>query len=193
MKLHTSLTSPFGYKCRFAVRVAGLEDRVETVEADTKSEALRALNPLSKVPTLELDDGRVVINSSIIAAYLADQAGDCPLYPTDEAEKWNVLYLEALADGMVEAGVLVFYESLRPEGEKSPAWVEKQQVKIKMALGVFEAKAKDFGDTPHIGLLSLAAGLSWFDRRDVVGNWHADHPNLSAWLDRFMENEFWID
>ena len=193
MKLHTSMTSPFGYKCRMAVVALGLENRVEVVEADTKSEALRNINPLSKVPALELDDGRVVINSPIIAAYLADQAGPSDLYPADEAAKWNVLYMEALADGMVDAGVLVFYEGLRPDGEKSPAWIEKQQGKIKTGLGVFEAQAKDFGDMPHIGLIALAAGLAWFDRRDIVGNWHGDHPNLSAWLHRFKKHEFWID
>jgi len=193
MKLHTSLTSPFGYKCRMAIRVAGLESSVEVVEADTKSEALRQINPLSKVPALELGDGRVVINSPLIAAYFSELSVNDDLCPAGGAEKWDVLYFEALADGMVEAGVLIFYESLRADGEKSPTWVDKQQGKIKMALGVFEAQAKDFGKASDIGLLSLAAGLSWFDRRDIIGNWQGDYPNLSAWLDRFMQREFWID
>jgi len=191
MKLYTSLTSPFGHKCRLVVHAEGLADRVQIVQPDIKSEAYVNVNPLRKVPALELDDGRVLINSPLIAAYLASQGDGAKTYPEVEREKWDVLNKEAIADGMVEAGVLIFMEGLRAEDERSQSWLERQNGKITAALDVFEAESSTYGDAAHIGLLSLASGLAWFDRRDIIGDWRESHPNLKSWLERFAQNDFW--
>jgi len=191
MKLHTSLTSPFGHKCRLVVQLANIVDRVEIVQPDLKSEEYAKLNPLAKVPALELNDDRTLINSPLISAYLASQSNSDEIYPVGEKQKWDALNMEAISDGITEAAVLVFMEGMRPEQEQSVAWIDRQRKKIKAGLAVLEAQASGFGDDVHIGLLSLAALLCWFDLRGVVADWRAQYPNLSVWSDGFFKRDFY--
>ena len=189
MKLHTSPTSPFGRKCRLVAYVAG--SQMENVDANYKSPEYTAkLNPLGKVPSLELDDGRVLIDSPVIAAYVAAQGDASKIYPEGEA-KWAALSLEALADGLTDAAVLAYLEQARGDGERSKGWLDKQFAKMNAGLDAVETLAGDFDDATHIGVLAVAGGLSWIDLKGVGGDWREGRPNLSAWWDRFTQSDCW--
>ena len=191
MKLHTSTTSPFGRKCRMVAQLAGVSERLDVVEADYKSAAFARLNPLGKVPALELDDGSILIDSPVIAAYLASLGDGAAIYPQDADAKWRTLHLEALADGVTDAAVLAYLEEHRPDGERSQGWLDKQFGKMNAGIDVLESQADGFKDRTDIGVLAVAAGLGWIELRSVGGDWRAARPNLSAWMDTFAQSACW--
>jgi len=192
MKLYTSLTSPFGRKCRIVAHVAGIADKVEVTEIDYKTQAYRALNPLGKVPALARDDDTILIDSPVISAYLASLGDERAVYPEDQEARWQAVCLEALADGVTDAGVLIFLENKRREEHRSHGWIEAQMSKIDAGLDAIDAVAAEFGDSTQIGILAVAAGVSWLEFRGVVDGIRRDRPNLSAWLDRIAGEDFII-
>jgi len=194
MKLYTSLTSPFGRKCRIVAHVVGLLERVEVCPVDYKTDAYRALNPLAKVPALECDDGMVLIDSPVIAAYL-DSCGGAPdvVYPISPKARWQALALEALADGIMDAGVLIFLENKRRAEHRSEGWLAAQAGKVNAGLDALESHAGDFGHQRTIGILATAAALSWLEYRDIVGDIRRTRPRLGAWLDEIAREPFMVD
>ena len=187
------MTSPFGQKCRLIIQIAGLSDRVEITDTDIGTDKFLKLNPLAKVPVLELDDGSMLADSSVIAAYLASLKDVEKTHPQDPSQKWAALHFEVLADGIIDAGVLVFMEGMRPKNLQSEDWIERQMKKVYAGLDHFEGQISSVkDDDQHIGLLALATGLSWFEIRNVAGDWREGRPNLAAWMDRFVKNDFWL-
>ena len=142
MKLIYSAASPFVRKVNVMIHEVGLREQVtlssvQTTALNTSPDA-RAANPLGKIPALILDDGRTLIDSRVICRFLNDLSG-ANLYPSDQL--WEVLTLEALADGIMESGVSMVYEArLRPEAQQSADWVAAQWDKISHALKALEAR-----------------------------------------------------
>ena len=183
--LRSSPTSPFGRKIKIAIAELGLDDRIEIVPADTNDpvESLRRQNPLGKVPTLVFEDGTTLFDSRVIAEYLDHLAGGGRLFPTGEA-RFAQLRLQAVADGICDAGLLQVYETrLRSPETRNAAWVENQAGKVARALASLEA-APPAHDRPRIGEIALACALGYLDLR-FEGGWRAGHPALVAWLDAF--------
>ena len=147
--LRSAVSSPFVRKCAIATIVLGLEDKVESLPASTADplDPLRQQNPLGKIPTLVLDDGRCLYDSRVIMAYLDHLAGGNRLYPSDPMDRIDAMRLEALADGIMDAAILQVYEKrYREEHERSVSWVERQAERVASALAVLEA-----GPPPGIG------------------------------------------
>ena len=188
MQLLASLTSPFVRQVRLVTAIKGLSDRVSLRLVDTNppgNAELMAENPLGKIPVLVLDDGTRLYDSRVIAEYLDGLAAQPRLFPTDASARCRMLTRVALADGIKDAAVLVFYESrLRPEAARSSDWVARQQAKIDAALAYLEANLDDGHATPDYADVSLAAALGYLDFRQE-GRWRATHPRLVGWLDRF--------
>jgi glutathione S-transferase len=119
MKLHYTKPSPYARKVIATARELGIFSQLELIEVTTPTvptnanPALAAENPLVKVPVLEMDGGERLYDSVVIAEYLDAVAGG-RLFPKDEPLRWHALKLHALADGAMDAGVLVRLESLRP-------------------------------------------------------------------------------
>lgn len=183
--LRSSPTSPFGRKVKIAIAELGLEERIEVVPADTNdpAEALRRQNPLGKVPTLVFEDGSTLFDSRVIAEYLDHLVGGGRLFPNGEG-RFAQLRLQALADGICDAGLLQVYEvRLRAPEMRSQAWAENQAGKVARALATLEA-APPVYDRPRIGEIALACALGYLDLR-FDGAWRADHPALVAWLGGF--------
>ena len=186
MILRTAPPSPFGRKVRLAAEILGLADRIEVVRADTMDadDPLRRENPLGKIPTLVLDDGSCLYDSRVICEWLDRQAGGGRLFPSGDA-RFPALRLQALADGIMEAGVLQVYERrFRPEDKHHQPWLDHQREKVERALAFLEADPPAFDGAPHIGHLTLACALGYLDFR-FDGRWRGGHPNLVAWLDAF--------
>lgn len=188
IEITLSYASPFVRKVRIVAAMKGLSGKVAFIDPDkdtARNEALRAENPLQKVPAARLDDGTLIYDSHVICEYLDQLAASPKLFPAGP-ERFKSLTLAALADGIMDAAILIIYEGrFRPEAKWHPEWIEKQQVKINGAVDWLEAHIPDFGaQQPDYGHVSLACALGFLDLRQG-GKWRVGHPKLAAWLDRF--------
>lgn len=186
LKLFSSPASPYGRKVKLAAAMKGLTDRIEMLTADTNKgdPDLVRYNPLGKIPCLVVD-GEAIFDSHVICEYF-DAIGSGPaLFPKDGAARWRTLTLGALADGVLDAALLLVYEKrFRPEDKQVAAWIDRQWAKVNGALAHLEAAPPAVGAAPDYGHLTLAAALGYLDFRHG-GMWRAGHPKLVAWLDGF--------
>src|SRR5262249_20616302 len=106
LTLRSSPSSPFVRKVRIAASVLGLDREIGLAPADT----VRLQNPLGKIPSLVLEDGTVLFDSRVILEYLDHRAGGGRIIPTDIDARLAALRLQALADGIMDASVLLVYE-----------------------------------------------------------------------------------
>ena len=119
MKLYYAQKSPFVRKVLVVANEVGISDRLEKVDCSTTTpvdpDASNA-NPLKKIPALELDDGTILFDSAVVCEYLDTEFGDGNLFPRELSERWTALRRQALADGLLDAAILLRYETtLRPE------------------------------------------------------------------------------
>jgi glutathione S-transferase len=188
MKLMHSGTSPFVRKVMVTAHELGLVDEIATEPAAAhpidRSGAIRAKNPLGQVPTLVLDDGTALYDSRVICEYLDARAGGS-LFGTGEA-RWRILTEQALADGVMAAGVLCRYEAaVRPQDKRWQDWTSGQTGKIVDALDPFEQTLSQAGDRLDIGTISIACALGYLDFRFGDLEWRKGRPGAAAWFERF--------
>lgn len=185
MILRSSPPSPFGRKVKLAAALTGLSGKIEIVMADTTdpNEVLRSQNPLGKIPVLILEDGTTLYDSPVILEYIDHLAGGDVLIPKDPALRFPALTQAALADGILDAALLLIYEERwRPEGLRLAKWTDYQNEKIARGLAAFAAAPpKGKRDIVHIG---LACVLGYLDLR-FGGRWRETYPPLVAWLAAF--------
>jgi glutathione S-transferase len=185
--LRTGFGSPFGRKARVAVRVLGLDGKVKVEPASTQDAAdpISKQNPLGKVPVLILDDGSTLFDSPVILEYLDVIAGGGKILPKETKARFDALRLEALADGILDASILIVYEGrYRPADMAVQKWLDHQAGKVKRGLAALEEAPPSLGAPPNVGEITLACALGYRDFR-FKGEWRKDHPRLVAWLDKF--------
>lgn len=188
--LRSTPTSPFGRKVRMAIDALGLNGRVTLAPADPldESDTLRQQNPLGKMPCLVLDDGSTIYDSGIIIEYLQDVAGTDRLLPLRGRDRYRTLTLARLADGIMDASILVVYESrFRPDLPHSPRWLAHQRGKIMRGLAAFEASPPDPNKTDIVSI-GLSCALGYLDWRKQI-DWRPAYPALVEWLNRFSAHE----
>jgi glutathione S-transferase len=109
------------------------------------AEKIRPYNPLMRVPTLVLDNGEVLIESHIILDYLDSLVpAQRAMFPAREPERHRALKIAALATGLADKAVSLFYER-RLHKEVSDIWVDRCRSQISTVLAVLEA---DRGERP---------------------------------------------
>jgi glutathione S-transferase len=191
MKLHHSSNSPFVRKCLVTAAELGLSDQLERVACAaspvTRDRDIIASNPLGQVPTLTTDDGQVLYDSRVICEYLNNLAGGS-LYPQDLRQRWTALTDQSLADGILDAALLVRYETtLRPEQYRWADWITGQLDKFTTALTHFETRVSGFGGRVDIGTITLACALRYLDLRYPDLQWQAQYPRLTAWYQVYSQ------
>ena len=185
MRLFHSPTTPFGRKVMVLILETGLRDTVAVEGATgtplTPGTMPVALNPLGKIPALELADGRVIYDSRVICRYLDDLTGGT-LYPAKPV-LWDTLTLEATADGIMDAGILMAYETrLRPEDRRFPDWIEGQWAKVDRALEAIEANWMSHLSGPFdMAQVAVGCALAYLDMRHDARNWRHGRPKLAEW------------
>lgn len=192
MKLYWSPTSPFVRKVMVTAHELGLADRIETEllrPSPTKIEPeLSRHNPLSKIPALVLDDGSTLYDSAVICEYLGSLAEGSRLVPATGPERFRVLTTAALCDGILEAGIQVFYErNHRPADKQYEPWLAGQTQKVVQGLDALERLSGGFGETVDLGQIAAGCTLGWLEFRSVVGELWEGRPALKAWYGRFAE------
>jgi glutathione S-transferase len=187
MILRNSPASPFVRKVRIAAELLGLAREITLEAADTTSpsDSVRQQNPLGKIPALVTEDGSVLFDSRVILEYLDHRAGGGRIVPKDAAARFAALRLQALADGIMDASILIIYEGRwRAADKHEPKWVDHQAGKVARALAALEAAPPALDTPPNVGQIALACALGYRDFR-FQGSWRKDHPRLLAWLDGF--------
>lgn len=190
MKLLYQTHSPFARKALVFAHEVGVADQLEVIHCETsptnRNSDVFALNPLGKVPVLITSDGANIFGSGVICNYLDDLHANRKLIPTDPSKKYVSLCLEALADGLSEAGILARWESVRrPEHLRHEPFLKGQLMKLEESYDYIEDELS-FGDQVCIGDVALATSLSWLEFREFP-SFRTGHPKLSAWYDEFTE------
>ena len=187
MILRSTPASPFARKARIAIAVLGLSDKIDLREADLNdpADSIRAQNPLGKIPALIMEDGTAYYDSRVILEVLDHLAGGGKIIPAEPKARFAALRLQALCDGILDAGVLLVYENrYRPPEKLVQAWVDRQTDKVTRALSALEASPPAIDAIPDVGQITLACALGYQDLR-FGGVWRKTYPKLVAWLERF--------
>jgi glutathione S-transferase len=189
VRLSYSPASPYVRKvvaCAIARGLDGRLERVTTNPHESPAELLR-MNPLSKVPTLLLGDGRALYDSRVMCEYL-DGLGDAPpLFPVAGPARWAALRQQALGDGIMDASVPRRREMAFPMDEGRGAFMARQREAVARAVDALEAEAASFGDLRTIGEVAVGCALGYLDFRFAAEPWRPGHDRLAAWFARVSE------
>ena len=176
MKLLHVGASPFVRKVMVVLELAGQTQVVELIDGMGSPLApnsdVTTHNPVGTIPCLILDDGQALFDSRVITRYLDSQFG-AGLYPDGDAG-WKNATLEALCDGMLDAGILCVYEfRCRPEEYRYDEWLEGQRAKISRGLEVLERAAAGHGPAQHPKVPAYGASnfVEWFREVDLEQGW----------------------
>jgi glutathione S-transferase len=192
MKLFFSPTSPYVRKVMVLAMEKGLDGRIEKMPTSAspiaREPVLTAKNPLGKVPCLLMDDGTALFDSPVICAYI-DSLSAPHLSPSEGKARFAEMTLEALADGFLDAGILLRYEdALRSEDKRWDDWRKGQMAKIMGAIDALETVyAPQLSGPLTIGQIGVACALGWFDFRYGHVDWRSGHPKLAAWAAEFSK------
>jgi len=190
MKLYHSPTSPYVRKIHVMLQETGQLGDVELVPAGgtpvDSGTIPTNLNPLRKIPVLELDNGDAIYDSRVICRFFDDRA-KAGLYGDDP---WQILTLEATADGILDAAILMVYEArVRPEDKQWDGWKDAQWKKIQGALDMIEDRWIDIlpWDFKNAAQIAVGCALGYLDLRHPDRNWRDGHPKLAAWEAEFAK------
>ena len=195
MKLYHNAASPFVRKVRVLAAEAGqtLDLADVFITPTAPGDAVPAANPLGKIPALERDSGATLYDSRVICRYLDDLAGG-RFYP-EAPRLWETLTLEATADGIMDAAVLMVYEGrVRPEALQFDDWVEAQWLKITRALDAIEARWLSHLAGPlDVAQIAMGCALGYLDFRHGGRDWRTTRPGLAGWYNAFAERASMVD
>ncbi|TSD88237.1 glutathione S-transferase [Mycobacterium sp. KBS0706] len=188
MQLLYQTHSPYARKVLVMAHEAGLAGRIEVIHHETsptrRNEAVFAANPLGKVPVLICEDGLALFDSVAICDHL-DGLHDGPkLIPPAGRARALALRLQALAQGLADAGIALRWETeRRPEALRYPALAEGQAAKLQAGYDFIEREV-DLDGPVELGQIALATALSWLEFRGLP-EFRPGRPRLSAWFDAF--------
>ncbi|MFC0167357.1 glutathione S-transferase N-terminal domain-containing protein [Pseudoduganella danionis] len=198
MKLIGSLASPYVRKVRVVLAEKKLDYQFVLENVWAADTTIDQLNPLGKVPSLIMEDGDVLIDSRVMVEYLDTLTPVCKLLPPNGRERADIKCWEALADGVLDAAILVRLErTQRPPELQSEQWIERQMRKVHQGLEVVAAR---LGESPycagiHYSLADVAVGcmLGWLSFRFPEIDWRGSHPNLARLYDKLSERQSFKD
>lgn len=176
--LYNGPTSPFGRTVKVTMLELGLPVEERAIDVAT-AEFLDKVNPLRQIPTLQLEDGSGLYDSRIICRYFDSISGKPTLFP--KADAWGVETRVALGTGIMEAGLLRRMEIVRPEGEKSAGFIQKQEARIDRSIDHLEGLVgKLAGPALAMDQIVTACALGYTDFR-YNDSWRKRNPKLDRW------------
>jgi len=197
MKLIGSLASPYTRKVRIVLAEKKIDYDFE-IDNPWKADARAAkLNPLGKVPVLELDDGRTLFDSRVIVGFLDNASPISRLVPAENRERVEARRWEALADGVLDAGVLARIENQREAKLRSAPWIERQMGKVRAGLAAMDSELGDkpwcVGNGYTLADIALGVCLGWLDFRYAKMDWKKDQANLARAFAKLSERQSFSD
>ena len=183
MKLHWSPKSPYVRKVMICAHELSLVERLELVRSvaamHKPNPRLMQDNPLSKIPTLVLEDGFTLFDSVVICEYL-NELGGGSLFPRQDTDKWQALRWHALGDGLLDA--LILWRNEREREAPLQALIDAFELKTRTALKLLDDEAQALNETPFsIGHITLGCALGYLDYRFDAFGWRGIAPRLAEW------------
>lgn len=196
MRLFWTPASPFTRKVCVAARELGLWEEIEVVKTTWTLDwgyrtvpftpGLAESNPVARIPTLETDAGEALGCSTLACQYLDHRSGgkltaDAP---------WRMWSLYAVADGLIEAQILMRAEFLRPPEARMESFLDKQRDRINRCFDHIEARADELqmgadGGPPNLAEIAVGVATGYQDWRAWLDDFRAGRPRLAAWSDAF--------
>jgi len=183
-KLSFSPASPYVRKVRMAAFKADLDSQLVLITADTQDEndIIRSHNPLGKIPIVQTPDGSYLYDSRVIVDHFSRIGGG--LIPESGKDRDTVLTRSALAEGLIDASLLIVYSD-RYSGNETPSkiWLDLQIGKIDRTLDFLETDLINWSspsgfDAANIGLAAALGYLSFREVRD----WKTGRPKMQEWF-----------
>ncbi|MDJ0821166.1 MAG: glutathione S-transferase [Paracoccaceae bacterium] len=184
MKLLKAGPSPFVRKVLVTLHETDQLADVELVDVTASplepDPTLTAANPVGKIPALVRAEGPTLYDSRVICRYL-DARAEAGLYP--ENRLWDTLTLEATADGIMDAAVLIIYEErFRPQDKVHMPWIEGQWAKVSRALDALNTRwMSHLQGRMDMGHIAIGCALSYLDFRHDVRSWRTGRDALAEW------------
>jgi len=198
MKLFWTPASPFTRKVGVVARELDLWGNIEILPTTWSLEwgyrtvpftpGLAEANPVARIPTLITEGGDALGDSTLACLYLNDVSDDKKLIPEGE-EKWRMWSLYAIADGMLEAQILMRAEHLRPTDIRSDSFLDKQKDRIERCLDAMEARASELDGPLNLAQITVGVTCSYQDWRDWLDDFRPNRPRLADWYARFSERD----
>ena len=188
MKLLYQTHSPFARKALVFAHEVGLSARIEVVHHETsptrRNVHVFAENPLGKVPVLVRPGLPSIFDSDVICAYLDTLHDGRRLVPPEGEARWQALCVQAVAQGLANAGIAVRWETVRRPEELRYAPLRDGNVEKLIASYDWLERELDVASPLHVGHIALATALSWLEFRELP-TFREKRPRLVAWFDEF--------
>lgn len=188
MKLLYQTHSPYARKALVFAHEVGLAGRLEVVHHETsptnRNDAVFAENPLGKVPVLLRPGEAPLFDSDVICAYLDSRHSGRKLIPETGEERWRALRIQAITQGLCDAGIAFRWETVRRPEPLRYAPLRDGYLDKLIACYDWLDRELDVEAPVHVGHIALATALSWFEFRDLP-TFRPGRPRLCAWFDAF--------
>lgn len=188
MKLYWSPRSPYVRKVMVVAHEKGLAHRIEpqaiVVSGLSVSTEFHAVNPLARIPTLVLEDGTCIYDSTVIAEYLDTLSPLNPLLPAEPRERLAVQCMHALGTGLTDLLLPMRGEMARPESERSATFMAAGASKFALAADKLAPLVESLpAERIDLGQIAVATALAYADFRFPHLDWRAGRKSLAAWFD----------
>lgn len=186
MRLFFVPGSPYARAARIAVAELGLGGRIVAVETTLRDPASTLLpyNPVGRVPSLALDDGTVLTETTLILAHLDRISGRPPLLPLHDPAALAAL---GQVTGLLD-GIAVWNRELRrPAEERSPGVIALETTRANRVADALDGQVAEgrYAGALDAARILLACALGYCERRHTVWRWREGRPALAAWFDAF--------
>ena len=184
MKLHGSAFSPYVRKIRVLLKEKNLPCEFVLEDPWPDGSTIPAMNPLGKVPVLQIGPDKFLFESIAVAHYL-DHLDGTPLQPADAAGYWQSQWWQALGNGMIDAVIARVLETRRPADKQMPEKMTREEARIARAFGAAEREfaGGTFLAGGRFTLADLVMGVAcqYIDLR-YPHDWRNQYPRLKQWF-----------
>lgn len=192
MKLFWSSRSPFVRKVMVFAHECGLAGRIDCtrtlVAMNKPNPDVLKFNPTGKIPTLLLDDGSALYDSTVICEYLDSLHDGAKLFPASGAPRWTALRRHAMGNNLLDNLMLWRNELLRPQTQQSPEILAAFEIKVLNAITTLDSEAEALAADPvGIGHVAIACALSYADFRFAHLGWRRGNGRIARWFDSFAQ------
>ena len=197
MKLYYTPLKGLIHKVQVVAIEKGLYDSIEARPCIPYEQwdELTAANPLSKVPTLVLDNGTPIYGGHVIYEYFDSLKPEPQLFPRDGAARWTELTRLTLGDHLFDLSSQRQFEINRPDDHIRPEYRDRIEAAIKRGLDRVNADCANYAGLT-VGQISIACALKYHDwqheRCILPWDWRDERPAMLAWYDRFTDRPSFV-